>query len=206
MRIGIFGGTFDPPHLGHLILAAEASYQLALDRLLFVLTPDPPHKKHRKVTGVEDRQAMLEAAIADNPAFELSRIEIDRPGPHYTVDTVRLLRGEYPQDELIYLMGGDSLENMPVDWYKPAEFVQACDYLGVMRRPHDEIDLDKLEALYPGIKAKVQYMDAPLLEIASREIRQRAAGERPYRYYLPASVCRVIRRRGLYRYQDTLST
>ena len=92
MRIGIFGGTFDPPHLGHLILAAEAGCQLMLDRLLFVLTADPPHKQGRQITPMEDRLAMLEAALFDNPDFELSRVEIDRPGPHYAVDTIKLLR------------------------------------------------------------------------------------------------------------------
>jgi nicotinate-nucleotide adenylyltransferase len=199
MRIGIFGGTFDPPHLGHLILAAEAGYQLYLDRLLFVLTPDPPHKQDRQITPVEDRLAMLVAAISDNPAFELSRVEVDRPGPHYAVDTMKLLREEYPGDELVYLMGGDTLMGLPVVWRQPHEFIAACDYLGVMRRPQDTIDLEGLESQLPGIREKVQFMDAPLLEIASRQIRQRAAEGRPYRYYLPESVCQVIRERKLYR-------
>ncbi len=198
MRVGIFGGTFDPPHLGHLILAAEARHQLRLDRLLFVLTPDPPHKQDRLVTPMTDRVAMLEAAIADNPAFELSRVEIDRPSPHYAVDTVRLLRKEYPDDSLIYLMGGDSLRDFPIDWYKPEELLDACDALGVMRRPHDEIDIDSLETELPGISAKVEFMNAPLLEISSRQIRRRVAEGRPYRYYLPLTVYNIIQKRKLY--------
>ncbi|MGD8454766.1 MAG: nicotinate-nucleotide adenylyltransferase [Anaerolineales bacterium] len=203
MRIGIFGGTFDPPHLGHLILAAEARYQLKLDKLLFVLTPIPPHKLDRTISPLEDRLAMLDAAIADNPAFELSRVEIDRPGPHYSLDTVRLLRDKYPEDTLIYLMGGDSLRDLTVDWYKPDEFVAACDYLGVMRRPKDKIDLNALEESIPGISKKIEFMNAPLLEIASRQIRRRVAEGRPYCYYLPEVVCQIIQEKGLYQAKPT---
>jgi nicotinate-nucleotide adenylyltransferase len=142
---------------------------------------------------------MLEAALKKDPTFELSRVEIDRPGPHYAVDTVKLLREEYPDDELIYLMGGDSLSDLPVNWYKPHEFVAECDYLGVMRRPKDYIDLEDLEAELPGLTAKVQFMDAPLLEIASRQIRRRVAQGRPYRYYLPEPVYEIIQARNLYK-------
>jgi nicotinate-nucleotide adenylyltransferase len=198
MRIGIFGGTFDPPHLGHLILAEEARYQLKLDKLLFVLTPIPPHKLDRTITPLADRAAMLEAAIADNPAFEFSRVEVDRPGPHYTLDTMRLLRKEYPEDTLIYLMGGDSLQELPSVWHKPDEFAAACDFLGVMRRPKDEIDLTALEESIPGISKKIEFMNAPLLEIASRQIRRRVAEGRPYCYYLPGAVCKIIRDKKLY--------
>jgi nicotinate-nucleotide adenylyltransferase len=203
-RIGIFGGTFDPPHLGHLILAAEAQYSLALDKLLFVLTPDPPHKQGRRITPAEDRLAMLEAALADNPSFTLSRVEIDRPGPHFSVDTVRLLRQEYPDDRLVYLMGGDSLRELPENWHTPEQFVAECDELGVMRRPRDLIDLEDLEAKLPGLSAKVRFVDAPLLDIASRQIRARAREGRPYRYYLSPAVCEVIRERGIYRPDQTM--
>ena len=203
MRIGIFGGTFDPPHLGHLILAEEARYQLKLDKLLFVLTPIPPHKLNRTVTPLTDRLAMLEAAIAGNPAFEISRVEVDRPGPHYTLDTMRLLRKEYPKDTLIYLMGGDSLRDLPSIWHKPDEFVAACDFIGVMRRPQDEIDLIALEDSIPGISKKIEMMNAPLLEIASRQIRHRVAEGRPYSYYLPAAVCQIIREKKLYQAKPT---
>lgn len=198
MRIGIFGGTFDPPHFGHMILAAEALDQLKIDRLLFVLTADPPHKQDRLVTPLDDRLALLQAALADNPAFEMSRVDIDRPGPHYTVDTVRLLREKYSRDELIYLMGGDSIRNLLIDWYKPEDFIAACDYIGVMRRPQDHVDIEVLIAQLPGLKDKLLYMDAPLLQIASREIRARAAEGRPYRYYMPKAVYNVIQQRKLY--------
>jgi nicotinate-nucleotide adenylyltransferase len=198
MRLGIFGGTFDPPHFGHLILAAEARFQLRLDRILFVLTPDPPHKQDRDITPLDDRLAMLEAAISGEPAFELSRVEIDRPGPHYALDTMRELAKMYPDDELVYLIGGDSLKSLP-SWHKPQQFLAACHALGVMRRPGDNIDLGELEAELPGIKNKVRFIDAPLLEIASSELRQRIRAGEPFRYYMPLTVYKMIQERGIYR-------
>lgn len=197
MKIGIFGGTFDPPHLGHLILAAEAQAQLELDRLLFVLTPSPPHKQSRTITPIEIRLEMVQSAIMDNPAFELSRVDIDRPPPQYAVDTVRSLGQTFPEAELVYLMGGDSLQDLPT-WNRPREFVRACHYLGVMRRPGDHIDLTDIESQIPGIGAKVLFVDAPLLEISSSEIRQRVARSRPYRYFLPLPVYNIIQTRHLY--------
>ncbi|MFH2040120.1 MAG: adenylyltransferase/cytidyltransferase family protein, partial [Chloroflexota bacterium] len=95
-RIGIFGGTFDPPHIGHLILAGEAQGALHLDRLLWLLTPDPPHKSGQSLAGLEHRQVMLELCLANNPNFELSRLDIERPGPHYAVDTMNILAAQYP--------------------------------------------------------------------------------------------------------------
>ena len=197
-RIGVFGGTFDPPHFGHLILAAEAQYQLELDLLLFVLTPDPPHKQGLRLTGLEDRVAMLSAAIADHEGFELSTVDIDRPGPHYTADTMQFLRQQYPDDVLIYLMGGDSLVGLLYDWHKQNEFIANCDLIGVMRRPQDELDLTPIENEFPGIREKIQFVEAPLLEIASRQIRQRVREGRPYCFYLPEPVRKVIAERGLY--------
>jgi nicotinate-nucleotide adenylyltransferase len=196
--LGIFGGTFDPPHIGHLILAAEARAQLALDRLLWVLTPDPPHKQRQPLTPIEHRLAMVELAIADNPDFELSHVELDRRGPHFALDTVKLLAAQYPLAGLVYLMGGDSLRDLP-SWHLPADLVAACLFLGVLRRPGDSIDLTTLEKTIPGLTAKVRFVDAPLIEIASHEIRARAASGRPYRYYLPRSVYKYIQTNALYR-------
>lgn len=197
MRIGIFGGTFDPPHLGHLILAAECQAQLTLNVLLFVLTPDPPHKQGQNITPIQDRLAMLEAALEDDPAFTLSTVEIDRPGPHYALDTVNLLREDHPKAQLIYLMGGDSLAELST-WHNPPGLIAACDEIGVMRRLHDKVDLPSLERAYPGLTAKTRYVDAPLLEIASNQVRRRIGEGRPYRYYLPEKVAAVIRDRNIY--------
>ena len=197
MRIGLFGGTFDPPHLGHMILAAEARHQLKLDRLLFVLTPDPPHKRDRQITSLGHRLTLVEAALAENPAFELSRVEIDRPGPHYAVDTVRILQREFPGDDLIYLMGGDSMGDL-TKWHDPAGFVEACHEIGVMHRPEFGFDIEEINAHLPGVAAKSRIINAPLLEIASREIRARIAEGRPYRYYLLPQVTQIIKARSLY--------
>jgi nicotinate-nucleotide adenylyltransferase len=197
MRLGIFGGTFDPPHLGHLILAAEAHDQLALDRQLFVITPDPPHKFGQRISQLEDRYNMLRAATADNPDFELSQVDIDRPPPHFAVDTVLILARQFPGAELVYLMGGDSLRDLPT-WHDPQGFINAIHSLGVMRRPGDHVDLSGLDDRLPGAVEKVRFVDAPLLEIASSEIRERAAQGRQFRYYLPPPVYQYIIEHRLY--------
>ena len=197
-RIGVFGGTFDPPHIGHLILAAEACEELRFDRLLWVLTPVPPHKLDQSITALEHRLAMLELAISDEPNFELSRIEIDRPEPHYTVDTMRLLGDEYPSAVLILLIGGDSLRDLPT-WHRPADLVSACHEIGVIRRPDDSVDLSAWERQVPGTQAKVRFVDAPLLDISSRAIRRRIREKLSFRYYLSPSVYEYIKKNKLYR-------
>ncbi|MBE7534396.1 MAG: nicotinate (nicotinamide) nucleotide adenylyltransferase [Anaerolineales bacterium] len=196
-RIGLFGGTFDPPHLGHLILASEAQSQLELDRLLWILTPEPPHKLDQLITPTKHRLAMVQLAIADNPAFELSRVEVDRPGPHYTLNTIRLIAEQNPGAEIILIIGGDSLRDLPT-WREPREIVAACHEIGVMKRPHENAVLDELEHDLPGIRAKIRYVDTPLLEIASRELRNRIAEGRSVRYYLPTSVREYIEQKRLY--------
>ena len=196
-RIGLFGGTFDPPHLGHLILASEAQTQLELNRLLWILTPEPPHKQDQLITPIEHRLAMVELAIKDNPAFELSRVELDRPGPHYTLDTLKLIAEQNPNADIVPIIGEDSLRDLPT-WHQSQELVYACHWIGVMRRPNDEPNLDALEHELPGISSKIHYVDAPLMEIASREIRSRIANGRSVRYYLPAPVYEYIEQHQLY--------
>jgi len=196
-RLGVFGGTFDPPHIGHLILAAEACEDLSFDRLLWVLTPVPPHKLDQNVRPLEHRLAMLELAIADNPKFELSRIEMDRPGPHYTVDTLRLLADTHPSADLILLIGGDSLRDLPT-WERPAELVAACHEIGVIRRPGDLVDLSEWEGQVPGTQAKVRFIDAPLLDISSSAIRRRIREHLSFRYYLSPAVYEYILKNHLY--------
>ncbi len=191
MKIGIFGGTFDPPHIGHQILAAEARHQLGLDRVLWVLTPDPPHKQGQEISPAEIRLELVRAAIQGEPGFELSRVDLDRPGPHYSIDTVSLLRAQYPGAELFFLIGSDSLHDLPT-WHTPQEFVAACDGLAVMQREHETVDLDLLELLLPGLGPKLHFISAPLFQVASSEIRARIHDGAPYRYFLPESVYRII--------------
>lgn len=197
MRLGIFGGTFDPPHLGHMILAMECRWQLALDRVLWVLTPDPPHKKGQYITPIDIRLRMLQLALRTAPEFELSRVDIERPAPHYAIDTVLTLRHKHPSDEIIYLMGADSLEDLP-NWHLPRQFITACDRIGVMRRPGEPDDLSILEQELPGITGKVEFVRAPLLEISATEIRRRAGMGVPYRFYLLPEVYHLIQSEYIY--------
>jgi nicotinate-nucleotide adenylyltransferase len=197
LRIGLFGGTFDPPHIGHLILAAEAQSQMGLDRLFWILTPNPPHKKEQLITPLRDRLAMVRLALADSPAFELSTIDIDRPDPQYALDTVKIVADQYPEASLFYLMGGDSLRDLPM-WHFPAEFIARLDGIAVMRRPGDLIDLPELEKQIPGLTARVNFVDAPLLDISAHEIRTRVAERRHYRYFLPPKVYNYIVKHNLF--------
>lgn len=196
-RLGIFGGTFDPPHVGHLILAAEARDQLDLDRTIWVLTPDPPHKRGKQISSMSHRLSMVEMAIQEDDGFSLSHVDIDRPGPHYAVDTVNLLKKQYPDHALTYLMGGDSLHDLP-EWYKPQEFLSTLDGIGVMRRPGDEIDLSELTTKLPQLKEKLNFVTAPLLEISAEQIRRRAAEMRAYRYYLLPRIYQYIHTHRIY--------
>ena len=196
-QIGLFGGTFDPPHLGHLILASEAYSQLGLDRLLWILTPEPPHKQDQTITTTAHRLAMVKLAIEGDSKFELSRVELDRPGPHYTLDTIDLIAEEFPDADITPIIGGDSLRDLP-KWNRPKELLQACHWVGVMRRPGEQENLEVLENDLPGISSKVHYVDAPLLEIASREIRTRIKNGKPYQYYLHPAVYEYILENKLY--------
>ena len=196
-RVGLFGGTFDPPHLGHLILASEAQSQLGLTRLLWTVTPEPPHKQDQSITPLEHRLAMVKLAIEDNPAFELSYVELNRPGPHYTIDTIKLLAEQNPDAEIVPIIGGDSLNDLPT-WHQPKEILYAAHWVGVMRRPGEETNLQELEQELPGITSKIHYVEAPLLEIASSQIRNRSATGKPFRYYLPEPVYEYIEKHHLY--------
>jgi nicotinate-nucleotide adenylyltransferase len=196
-RIGIFGGTFDPPHVGHLILASEARDQLDLDCTIWVLTPEPPHKQGKDISGIEDRLAMVQMAIEDDDGFKLSHVDIDRPGPHYAVDTAKIIRETYPDKELIYLMGGDSLENLP-HWYQAERFLSIMDGIGVMRRPGDDIDLSELFEALPALEEKLNFVTAPLLEISAEQIRHRANQNRAFRYYLLPKIYHYIKDHRIY--------
>jgi nicotinate-nucleotide adenylyltransferase len=198
MSLGVFGGSFDPPHLGHLILAAECCHQLELNGVLWVLTPNPPHKVDRTILPTRSRVEMLQAALRDNPLFSLSTVDIDRAPPHYALDTVRLLQDQHPGEALIYLMGGDSLRDLP-EWHDPIQFLEACTALGVMRRPGDCIDMAELERSLPGISHKTRFVEAPLLDISASQIRRRIHQGRPYRYFVPEPVYKILASREWYR-------
>ncbi len=149
------------------------------------------------MTPLEHRLAMVKLAISDNHRFELSTIEMDRPGPHFALDTVKIISELNPTANLVYLMGGDSLRDLPT-WHRPTDLVRALHLIGVMRRPGDSIDLTALDKIIPGVAAKVRFVDAPLLDIAAHEIRQRVADGRPIRYFLPTAVFDYILDHNLY--------
>lgn len=199
MRIGVFGGTFDPPHLAHLILAEEAHFQLDLERILWVLTPVSPLKPDVQISPWQQRVELLEAALMDNPKFTLSRVDIDRAAPHYAFETLRILGESFPADDIVFLLGGDSMRDLP-QWEKPEELLSNCKKIGVMRRPGAEIDMPKLEQLIPGLNRKVKWIDAPLLEISGRLIRKRLRLGEPVRYFLPDEVYQLIKSKNLYRF------
>ncbi|HEY72677.1 MAG: nicotinic acid mononucleotide adenylyltransferase [Chloroflexi bacterium] len=195
--MGILGGTFDPPHYGHLALAENARVQLRLDRVLFVLAGQPPHKPEQPITPARHRAALVEAAIADNPAFAISCVDLDRPGPHYTVEMLALLRRKHPQADLFFLIGGDSLTQF-LAWRDPAGIARQAR-LAVMQRPGYEPDLGALEQAVPGISERLAWLDAPRLDIASSDLRRRVCAELPLRYLVPPPVECYIREHHLYR-------
>jgi len=197
-RLGIFGGTFDPPHLGHLILAETAADTLRLDRVLFVPAADPPHKAATSIrTTADHRLAMVQLAIKDNPRFAISRVDLDRPGPHYSADMLRLLSAEHPNTALFFLIGADSLADLPT-WSRPREvFELAC--LGVMRRPGVEPDVFALEDQLPGLRRRMVWIDAPYIDISASDLARRIATGRSVRYQIPDSVCQYIEQHALYR-------
>jgi nicotinate-nucleotide adenylyltransferase len=197
--VGLFGGTFDPPHIGHLILAAEAYSQLQLDRLFWILTPNPPHKKNQTITPIEHRLAMVRLALADAPSFELCTVDVDRPAPHYALDTVKIIASQQPASHLVYVMGGDSLRDLPT-WYRPVDFLALLQELAVMHRPGESIDLPSLGKKIPGLALKTRFLDTPLIDIAAHEIRRRIAQDRPFRYFLPPSVYEYIHEHNLYQF------
>jgi nicotinate-nucleotide adenylyltransferase len=196
MLLALLGGTFDPPHLGHLALCRAALADLGLDRLLWVLTPNPPHKHGRLISPLPHRLAMVELALQGQP-FELSRVDIDRPAPHYALDTVRILAEQNPGADLLYLMGSDSLNDLPA-WHRPADLVSALRYIGVMRRPGETPDLPALQQVLPGLTAKVRFVDAPPVDISASNIRARLRCSEPFEHLVPIGVARYIREHQLY--------
>ncbi len=201
-RIGLLGGTFDPIHYGHLAMAEEVYAALDLAEMVFIPAGQPPHKAGRTITPAEHRLAMLKLAIASNPHFTLSQVDIQRSGPSYTVDTLRLLREEWGKETAFYfVIGWDSLEELPT-WYEPEGILAQLDYLVAISRPgYDERPgyREKLEQRLPGLKERLLVVPAPQLAISSTSLRQRVAEHRPIRYQLPEAIEQYIERHGLYR-------
>jgi nicotinate-nucleotide adenylyltransferase len=194
-QVGLLGGTFNPPHLAHLVCAQEALLQLALDRVLLVPVGVAPHKTIEAEPGVEHRVAMCEAAVARDDRFGVSRADVDRDGPSYTVDLLRALGGS---DELTFIVGGDMAHSLPA-WRDP-EGVLALARLGVAEREGvRRADISERLAGLAGAPERVVFFDMPRLDISSSLIRRRAGEGRPIRYLVPDAVAGYIERERLYR-------
>ena len=196
-KIGIFGGTFDPVHTGHLIAATELRYALGLDRVLFVPTGSPPHKGNVTVAPAADRLAMLRLAIAGTSAFAVDTIELDRAGPSYTVATLTALGATHPDATLVLLMGEDSLRDLPT-WREPGRILSLAT-IGVATRPGVDVDLGALVTGLPFTRDRVTVVPIPGIGISSRDIRRRVATGRPIDFLSPPPVVNYILASGLYR-------
>jgi nicotinate-nucleotide adenylyltransferase len=189
------GGTFDPIHYGHLVTAEEAVVQFGLDLVVFVPTGQPWMKADRRVSPAEDRYLMTVVATASNPRFRVSRIEIDRDGPTYTVDTLRALAEEHPDAELYFITGADAILEI-VEWKDPDEALSLAHFIAATRPGHD---LSRFEAAASTHHPRVSIMNIPALAISSSDIRERVREGRAIRYLLPEGVKSYIEKAGLYR-------
>jgi nicotinate-nucleotide adenylyltransferase len=197
-KLGVLGGTFDPPHNGHLLIAHQAIKQLGLAQVLFAPTRHPPHKNAASHTPIEHRLEMVRLAIAPYPQFVLSRVDVDRAGPTYTVDTMRILRAQHDESVAwFFIMGMDSLANI-LTWRAPEQLIQLCT-LAVFPRPGFTANLDELERHIPGIRARVVLLNAPMMDIAASDIQARVRAGKSIAHLVPETVARYIAEQGLYR-------
>ncbi|MEE1928406.1 nicotinate-nucleotide adenylyltransferase [Streptomyces sp. TRM 70351] len=190
-RLGVMGGTFDPVHHGHLVAASEVAARYHLDEVIFVPTGQPWQKSHQRVSPAEDRYLMTVIATASNPQFSVSRLDIDRGGRTYTIDTLRDLRALHPDDDLFFITGADALAQI-LTWRDAAELISLAHFIGVTRPGHHLAD--------PGLPdGGVSLIEVPALAISSTDCRARVAHDDPVWYLVPDGVVRYITKRQLYR-------
>lgn len=199
MDIGILGGTFDPVHVGHLRIAEEARVRLELSRVLFVPAGQPWLKADEAIASPIHRVEMVRRAIADNPYFELSTVEVDRPGPSYAVDTVAILQQQLGAEaSFFFLLGWDSLAELP-RWKEPDKLVQMCQLVAVPRPDFSPPNLEALESSIPGVTQSVVLLDMPLVDVSSSDIRKRVAQGLSIQGLVPDDVEEYIQEQQLYR-------
>lgn len=201
MRVGIFGGTFDPVHTGHLILAEQGREQGRLDEVWFVPAAHPPHKDEPTLTRFEQRVEMLALAIAGNPAFRIDELEKERPGPSYTVDTLAELRRRHPAHEFLLLIGSDTLVDLP-HWHQPLRVVEQAGLLVTTRPGSAVLSAEQLREqlrLPDQTPLRLEVVQIPQIDISSRDLRRRAAAGRSLRYFLPRAIECYIRDKALYK-------
>ncbi|MGB9722362.1 MAG: nicotinate-nucleotide adenylyltransferase [Chloroflexia bacterium] len=196
-RIGILGGTFDPVHFGHLAIAEEARVRLPLDVVLLMPARIQPLRQQERLSSPEDRAAMLERAVLGNPGLQVSRIEFERPGPSYTVDTLTLLHERYPRgSEFFFILGSDAIAELP-RWKDPERLMTLCRFV-VFQRPGCDFDPRNLFLQFPRLRERTIFLEGPRLEISATELRRRVRQGLPIRYQTPDAVEEYIRSHRLY--------
>jgi nicotinate-nucleotide adenylyltransferase len=197
MRIGILGGTFNPPHTGHLAIAQEAHTQLELDRVVFMPVFLPPHKTPDDDPGPEARYELTRLAVAKDERFAVSRMELDRGGPSYTVDTLEEIHAGSPGDDLTFIVGGDVAQGLPT-WRSPERVLELATLAVAEREGIRRQDIAEQVATVAGADRLV-FFDVPRMDISSSSVRRRVREDRPIRYLVPDDVARLIGARGYYR-------
>jgi nicotinate-nucleotide adenylyltransferase len=195
-RLGILGGTFNPPHIGHLVCAQEALLQLELDKVVFVPVGEAPHRAIEDDPGAEVRLELVDVAIADDDRFTSSRIELDRDGPSYTSDTLRAMHSAAPDDEHFLILGGDQAATLPA-WHEPEEVLALATVAVVERVSWTRNAIGIKIARLKGSE-RVRYLDMPLIQVSSSAVRRRVGAGRPIRYLVPDAVASYIEAKGLY--------
>jgi nicotinate-nucleotide adenylyltransferase len=198
MNLGVLGGTFDPPHIGHLMLAEEARLALSLGRVLFVPAGDPWRKVGRELSPPEHRLAMVRLAVGADPNYAVSTLEIEREGPSYTVETLTALHEQLPADsELFFIVGQDSLADLP-NWRQPQRIISLARLAVAARAAWESAQADALEKEVPGISQRLVWLDMPRIDISSTAVRQRVRQGQSIRSWVPPPVEEYIRQHGLY--------
>jgi nicotinate-nucleotide adenylyltransferase len=196
LRVGILGGVFNPPHLGHMVCAQEALVQLELEKVVFMPVGQAPHRELEDDPGAEARLEMVELAAGDDARFAISRAELDRPGPSYTADTLRELREKATDDELFLILGGDQAAALPT-WHEP-ETVLSLATVAVVERSNWSRNAIGIKIGRLRGAERIRYLDMPIMQISSSAIRRRVAEGRPIRYLVPDKVANYIGANGLY--------
>ncbi len=196
MRIGIYGGTFNPPHVGHLICAQEALIQLGLDRVLFIPACVPPHKSVPDDPGAEHRLGMCQAAVADDERFEVSDLEVKRGGTSYTLDTLEELNTSVPNSDLFLILGADMAASLP-RWHRPERILELATLALAGRAGTPDTAVTEALSSVPGGE-RARHFDMPTIDLSSTVIRTRAAAGQSIRYLVPDSVAHYIRSHSLY--------
>ena len=199
-RIGLLGGTFDPPHIGHLWLGETAKDQLDLDEVWFLPVGEPPHKEGRPITAVSHRLRMTQLAIQDIPYFSVNHSDMKRPTPHTTISLLHHLHDRHPDIQFRLIIGSDSLRDLP-DWHESQQIITRCR-LAVLDRPGVTLDWDALETAVPGVRAAVDWLDGPTVHISSTAIRQWAQEGGSLRLLVETAVLRYIQENKLYQSKE----